>query len=319
MAMQRVSSGYTIEGFDKNSKGFTIVETIIVLAVSSLFIGMSLYFLSGSTESNRFSQSMRDIQSKVQDWINDVPTGFATGENKNGLTEVQCTKIGGTDGEPKIDTVVGTRASGDCIFLGKAIQFTDSSSPPTPNQDRQVYVYSVFGIRNTKDGLGGERQTGNLVEAHPAAADSKENNGTADLTEMYKLTGNSKVLSVCTGTPCAGNANSSHLAGFYTSFNQQSVTGSGAQDVRAYQYPLNGNQYPANYRGFPSTPADKCLDLSSVSCAKGPATPDDQWPPAMGEWKICFGNDSNNKTAMLTISSSNGFGAKTKLEFVACS
>lgn len=58
-----------------NKKGFTIVETLIVLAVSSfLFVVISIT-ISGQVQSYRHRDAMYRLQQSVQNTINDVQTG----------------------------------------------------------------------------------------------------------------------------------------------------------------------------------------------------------------------------------------------------
>lgn len=59
----------------KKQKGFTIVETMIVLGITGvLFVSVSL-LISGQTERYRYRDSMYRLQQQVQDQINDVQTG----------------------------------------------------------------------------------------------------------------------------------------------------------------------------------------------------------------------------------------------------
>lgn len=285
MLMQRVSNGYTI------------IEVLIFLAISGMLLIIAFTFLSGSEAHTRFSQSMHDMQSKIQDWTNDVTTGFAG--NISGTTNgsIHC-KLAGQ--KPQITDNGNPSGNPDCIFLGKAIQFTDSNSPPISGQESKVYAYSIFGRRLDSSG----NLVGDLADANPTAATGVGNNGKTDLTEEYDIGGGAKVLSVTS----AGVANS-HMAGFFLSFNQLNNSTNGSEDLKAYQYSLtNNNAKPAD-QDSAQGPVDTCISL---------ATPCDTLN-ALQSWVICFGNDSNNDTAVLTISSSNGTGATTNLEFKACS
>jgi hypothetical protein len=315
--MQRVSDGYTI------------IEVLIFLAISGVILGTSMVFLSGRESSTRFSQSMRDIQSKVQDWINDVPTGFAGAVTSPGSGNVNCKLIakGGKD-IPKIDaTGGGVSPSPECIFLGKVIQFTDRVGPPAigqaTDQEKQVFVYSVFG-RRTITPLGeDERLVANLWEANPIAAVGISNySGTAGvnegLTEAYTLNGGAKVKRIIKSSGVAGE--NSHIAGFFLSFNPGSVKSNGSADLRAYQYPLDGND-TAGFVGSNANKVDTCISLENAvgaACALPGGTPADQWPRDLANWQICFENDSEEKTAILTVSASNGRGITTNLEFKDC-
>jgi hypothetical protein len=304
--MQRVSSGYTI------------IEVLIFLAVSGFLLVVSITFLSGREGHARFSTSMRDMQSKMQDWLNDTPSGFAGGQSGTNNGDIFC-RVVGTKLQIK-DT--GTPPdSPDCIFLGKAIQFTDSTTSHNAGQESKVYAYSVFGRRTLIDATGSERLVANIPEASPTPAvpiPSVSGSNKVNLTDTYTLGGVTKVLSVTSQAinSSGGIINGhSHLAGFFLSFNQLSANRNGSQDLKSYLFNLPNNEDP----GTTSSTVDDCIGLSG-SCAKTPnSLSDDLWPQAMASWQICFGNDGNSDTAVLTIGTSNGFGASTRLDFKACS
>lgn len=279
------------------SDGYTIIEIMIVLAVSSFLIFMSAFFLHDRDGVAAFSVSMQDVQSKVEDWINDASTGFAGKPN----TDLHCHK---TAQGPKINGG-SPNNNPDCIFLGKAIQFTDGSSLPTAEQDRKLYAYSVFGLRiYSPPPPDDDRLVANLSEAKPAAATGNSTgNGNTNLTEEYDLTGAAKVLKICTNGSCASG---SRLAGFYLSFNQLSENKSGTADVIGYQYALNSNAIRAD-QDNQNGAVTSCIEMKN-SCS----TP----PPNLSNWQICFGNDRNNDKAVLSITSATGSGVSTKMTFV---
>jgi type II secretory pathway pseudopilin PulG len=310
MRMQRVSSGYTI------------VEVTIFLAISGVLLLSSFAFLSGAQARNRFSQAMRDTQSKIQDVLNDVPTGFAGGTKDT--TGLSCKRVaaGGPD-HPKFNTGAGTN-NGECVFLGKAIQFTDKNSPPLPGQESLIYTYSVFGLRNYTPIAEDERPVANLVEASPiAAVDIASYSGSGDLTDVYTIPGGAKVKKIIKSSGVVSN--DSHMAGFFLSFNQLSANNSGSSNLRAYQYPIAGNAFPGNIQtGTDYRAVDECISLTNKgpsdcsTTSVSPVAPNDSWPPNLTDWEICFENESNNSTAVLTISSANGLNPSTKLEFKDC-
>ena len=331
--MQSVSSGYTPLKSRRKIGGFTIVEIIIFLAISGVLFGAAVTFLSGSDAHNRFSQSMRDTQSKIQDYLNDIPTGFANG---TGGTSGQshCKSTGGfihIDKDPA--NASPPQNTGDCIFLGKAIQFTDTTDPADSDQlagqESQIYAYSVFGNRTITYRTEDTRPVVNLSEANPFAAantgSGANGSGNADLTEEYTITGGAKVKRIVQSSGVAVDAThpggDSHLAGFFLSFNQLVAANSGSASLTAYQYPIGGNHVPANLTSSSHyIDIDKCIrldtnPLNGVDCRLfGNATA----PPPMTNWQICFDNSSNNDTAILTISSVSGLNVATKLDFTPC-
>ena len=71
----------------KKQKGFTIVETMIVLAVTGvLFFSVSL-LISGQTERYRYRDSMYRLQQQVQNVINDTQNGNLAKDINTGGTD----------------------------------------------------------------------------------------------------------------------------------------------------------------------------------------------------------------------------------------
>jgi len=61
-----------------NSRGFTIVETLIVLGVTGMMFLSTSLLVQGQIERNRYQDSMRQLQQLVQNTINDVANGYMT-------------------------------------------------------------------------------------------------------------------------------------------------------------------------------------------------------------------------------------------------
>ena len=70
--------------------GFTVIEVMIVLAVTGLLFISSVALISGKQNQTAFDQSIRQIQSQIQQIINEVSIGFYPN-----LGDVQCNGSGG--------------------------------------------------------------------------------------------------------------------------------------------------------------------------------------------------------------------------------
>jgi Tfp pilus assembly protein PilE len=120
--------------------GFTIVETMIVLAVTGVFFIVAAVEVGGRQNETEFQQSINDIQSSLQKTINDVVTGDF--QEANNIT---CSSVGG-----KVSVALsagptnteGTNA--DCIFIGKVLQFTSN----TGSNPQEYISYPVAGLEN---------------------------------------------------------------------------------------------------------------------------------------------------------------------------
>jgi prepilin-type N-terminal cleavage/methylation domain-containing protein len=117
-------------------RGFTIVETLIVLAVSGVLFVSIATVIAGRQRATEFSQSVQDIKSQVQSFINEVSTGIY----QNGGTDFSCTTTSGTltiTVPPATNT--GQGANQGCILVGKILHFTSGADP------QGYYGYSIAG------------------------------------------------------------------------------------------------------------------------------------------------------------------------------
>lgn len=117
----------------KNRGGFTIVETLITLAVSSALFVTIMTAFSGRQGRVEFAQGVRDIESHLQDVANDVSNGYyPSGSNR------QCSVLNGSlDFSAVTASTQGT--SNACVFAGKAIFFNKNTTPG------KVVSYSLAG------------------------------------------------------------------------------------------------------------------------------------------------------------------------------
>ncbi|MCA9330905.1 type II secretion system protein [Candidatus Saccharibacteria bacterium] len=116
-----------------NTRGFTIIETIIFLTVSSALFVSAMLLVSGQQAKTEFRQAAGEAQSRIDDAINDAATGYYT---TNG--SLKCDNFFG----PSVSA--GTTEQGKnvyCTVLGRAVQFRTDT-------DRQ-FVYTVVGRRTT--------------------------------------------------------------------------------------------------------------------------------------------------------------------------
>lgn len=120
------------------SRGYTVVESMIFLAVSSALFVMVILTLQGRQAQAEFSAATREMESRIKDVINDVETGYYAGTEN-----LECT-VQQPRGELDFDPIDGQRGtSGDCIFIGKAIQFG------VTGDDKAYNVFSIAGARTT--------------------------------------------------------------------------------------------------------------------------------------------------------------------------
>ena len=104
------------------AKGFTIVETLIVLAVSGFMLVSVAGIISSKQGQSEFQQAVNSVTQQLQQAIDDVANGYYP---TNSITcsysssgPVIAYKQGGTS--------LGT--NGACVLVGKAIQFNKSNA-----------------------------------------------------------------------------------------------------------------------------------------------------------------------------------------------
>jgi prepilin-type N-terminal cleavage/methylation domain-containing protein len=129
----------------KNEKGFTIIETLLVLAVSSVLIGTTIYATYQMIFSSRFTDTMSSAASWIQNQYE---------EARSGVRPHNCS--------------IGVSAAGqsDSILLGKLITFEQTAGTAAD----QLHAYYVIGetdvdIENTTTEITGTNGTNTDVPA----------------------------------------------------------------------------------------------------------------------------------------------------------
>lgn len=123
--------------------GFTIIEIILFLAVSSSMILIAVASIGNRTESVRFTDSVRGIESFIERRISLTESGSITGDQQN------CKYDSTRQRYNLVDPSDGT-----CVFLGYMFEFGDyenrESAEPARNQ---IFVYQMFGRRMTSQDI----------------------------------------------------------------------------------------------------------------------------------------------------------------------
>ncbi len=127
--------------------GYTIVEIMIVLAVSGFMFVIAANFINGKQEKAAFAQGSNDTASKLQNVVEDITDGHYSD------VPLQCTSSGGTLSAST--SGIGSQGeNSDCVFLGKIVRFYSPSGGPKDHYS----VYSVAaarGITSFPNGLVG--------------------------------------------------------------------------------------------------------------------------------------------------------------------
>ena len=281
----------------KNRGGYTLIEVMIFLAVSGAIFASAVLLVSGQQGRTQFQQSMRDLNSKIQNSISEVKTGFfLTGG------DAQCTVDPNTFNITLSNPGTSEQGSNEqCIYLGKAFQAIDG--------EEKIYIYNVVGSRLYKPSASSN--------ATATAEKFKDTNpqpifptdtGSIDLTEEYDITYGSTVSSskVLNG----GSMSDSDLVGFYQSLEDE-VGNKIDIDSDTDLETVNGTQsiFTLGYSQSPGAPRDQmirtCIRGANPSCSNF----------VVQRWELCIQSQTSEQSAKITVTTTVA-GVGTQLEIM---
>jgi prepilin-type N-terminal cleavage/methylation domain-containing protein len=144
-------------GKNRHSDGYTILEVMIVLAISALLFLMAASFINGKQSSTSFTTGVAQFSSNLQGVLDQVTNGQYSD------VPLQCTYSGSglnitTKPSDTGDVSPDQGTNPQCVFLGKMVHFTGDL--PTTGYT----VYSIAGARLLPSGqpaigLGGAMPT----------------------------------------------------------------------------------------------------------------------------------------------------------------
>lgn len=207
---------------NRQGGGYTIIEVIIFLAVSSALLISAVIVIGGQQSKAQFSQTMRELEGSIRDVINDVGEGLY--KNPIGYT---CDVIGGLGNATITPTFQSATAGSDqagrnvnCIFLGKVVHFYPDSTTS--------YSYNIYDVVGRRfNSLGNEVTT--IDEANPrTVTQNKTTLAQAETTETFPVAWRPALTSTIP-------TNTTGLAVFYSSLGSNANTSGllgGSQVVR---------------------------------------------------------------------------------------
>ena len=290
----------------KQPQGFTIVEVMIFLAISSVMFVAAINLLGGKQAKTAFSTSIAQLTSQLQSVIGNVANGYyINGQN------FTCTPGSSSGSRPIIALATGTSSRGTnlgCIFVGEVVQFYKNTS--TNIQD--YVVYPTVGNQYIEPVLSTPVAATSLQQSPPLALYpyGKSSVDESQTTQLpYGITVDSAVWID------NGQSNSTGAAsiGFFTTFNGSGGgmygLGSGSQSVQVVPIPgsfLNESQAAAVQR-VDSLSEDSSGNIT-VSGSSSTSTSDPN-----GGIKICFDSGTDNESGLITIG---GLNSPTSVSLV---
>jgi len=257
----------------KTAHGFTIVETLIVLAVSSVLLGSAVLLINGRQNRTQFQTAINDLQQQLQQIINQTTSGYY--QNK---ADFKCRR--GTP--PTIDGGTNSQGTnGGCIFLGTVLYFG-------PGQPTTTFsVYPIAG--NRLDNNGAVASTVPAAWPTAIAPGTATNLITPDDHSSYTMEGGLTYYGSSSATPNAPLA-----IGVITSLGSDAsstniLTGTGAQQFRLYGFSNNWAAVTS-----PSAIVDKINTATTAG-----ASAFKPWPNALN---ACISSGTTNQSAFITVS-----------------
>lgn len=256
----------------RRARGFTIIEVMIVLAVTGALFVSAAILIAGRQRQTEFNLAIREVQSQIQRVASEVASGFYP---QTGFT---CTVSG--SGPPVITAATSGQqgTNEDCTFLGKVVQFRVADTDP-----EEMKVYTLVGRRlssNNPDAEAGSRQTALPVVVAPTGPGSS----VPDNAETINLPSGLTTHSMAWG---AGGVDAGAIA-FMQSFGEYSggMLQSGAQHVNVV--PIRNTALGMTSEAAAQAINDNIAD-SPINITSGT--------------RLCFASGTTDQSGLITIGS----------------
>jgi len=257
----------------RGSRAFTIIEVLIVLAVTGLLFVSAAVLIAGRRQQTEFNQAIRQVQSQIQQVINDVATGYFPNTNS-----FQC--AAGPSG-PVLTSGSGTEqgANSGCIFVGKAMQFAVVSTSP-----QQFNTFTIAGLQKTSSGA----EVSTLAQAQPKAISPNTTQpNIPDITVTDQLLGGLTVVDMWYDNG-AGRRPIGVMAFVNSLASPGSTIVSGTQQLGVV--PVDDN----NVNSARDRSKEQAATAINTSLATSPLNP-------TGGVYICFKSGGTNQSGLITI------------------
>jgi hypothetical protein len=191
--------------------GYTVVETLIFLAVTSFIFIAAVMLISGRQARAQFQSGVRGFETRLADVANDVATGYY---RNSGATK-ECSEGASGPQFSAVNTNLGTNQN--CVFVGTVIKLGDGGN-------RESFLqFTMAGLRQS----GGESVT-SLAQAKPQVLEDGAGFASIPIGAGIQVSCIA-VEGVNAGACLTQNA----AIGFFSSFEGATLTGEGGGSVQA--------------------------------------------------------------------------------------
>ncbi|MBP7857626.1 MAG: type II secretion system protein [Candidatus Saccharimonadales bacterium] len=264
------------------AQGFTVVETLIVLAVTSALFLSAAILINGRQQKTEFAVGIRGLQQQIQQSINETRTGNYP--SAGGFT---CADSGPHN--VTITASVGKEqgTNGECIFAGKTLVFDPADHP------NSFFVYSLAARRL----ISGQEVKYAADAKITAVAPTSSNPSIPDLTSKIDIPNSIEYVKGRSVGAGAWNTNVQSFALLSTFADFQSVgNGSGgSQKIRL-----------AGYGAW--NPSDEVNNINKEM--NNPYA--NRYPAFANGIELCFKSGGTNQSGLITIS--NGLEVKLSIK-----
>jgi type II secretory pathway pseudopilin PulG len=276
-------------GDTRSVKGFTVVETLIVLAVTSALFLLAATFINGRQSKTEFAVGIRQMQLQMQDWVNQVQSGYYNGGG------FSCSA--GVSAPLRITPSANAQGTnGDCMFIGKVIV----ASLNTPGALR---VYDVAG-RRQQAGL----DTVSLYEAWPtaisrgAATNTNAPNSFLSYTLQNGLTYYGRQTTTTSGVSSPLGPNLLALAVLTDFYGGSASTSQGGRTFHLYTFT----------NAWGSTAGNPTREVDAIN-GEGSSMPA-PWGAELNKASFCFASGGTNQSGLITVGDTSAAGTSVRLD-----
>jgi type II secretory pathway pseudopilin PulG len=279
--------------------GFTIIETLVVLAVSGALLLSAMLLINGRQNKTEFMVAINNLQQQLQLVINQTASGYYP---NNG--NVQCT--GRPGNAPTLTALVGTDlgTNGSCAFVGNVLRFgygngADSSTTFT--------LFPLAGNR-LKDA---DTEVQTLAEAHPVAiAPVSPTSTVPNSSAVYRLESGLNFVGGRTGTTgtfSPGTVGLAVVSSFAGYTGQRLDSKSGQFSLYGFCNTTIWNETAA------STPYDVAKSINDSGGAACGGAGNAGYTP-LTQYNLCFASGGTNQSGLITLGTTGGLAVSVQIK-----
>lgn len=244
--------------------GFTIVEVLIVLAISGVILASTMPFINGRQSNAQFSSGMKLVQNYFQSVLNNVANGYYSAKSS-----IACSySSSGLSVSIANPPGVGIGANIGCQIIGQAIWIPDKGNSITTIPLVAREYASSYNKATTLNNTGGTVNASPYICAmYTWITANICNVQNIDLTTSYTLPAgislSGKYVPATGSRACSPSCNSG-LLGIFSITGISSNSSNGSDSVDIVNYKVN-----SNYNDF----STKASVYTSLDCGNGSPTP----------------------------------------------